>query len=364
TGDYIQKGVAIYEIADLSRVWILFDVYESDISWIKKGDQVSFTVASLPGEEFNGTISYLDPVIDPKTRVAKARIEFSNRSLKLKPEMFVSGVVKAGLNRTAHPVVVPKSAVMWTGKRSIVYIKSTTDQGVNFIMREVTLGPSLGDSYIIESGLEEGEEIAVSGTFSIDASAQLAGKASMMSPEGGVKMTGHDHGSGTPMEMETTTQEPVNKSIVTITETAREALKPLYNSYLDLTENLANDNFKKASEAGIEMKDALGEINMKLFKDDAHNIWMDHAANLESALEHVAHYNSIEKLRAAYKEISDAMIALSRSFGTSADTLYVQYCPMANNDKGANWLSKTSEIRNPYFGDMMLTCGETHDTIH
>ena len=92
-GDYIQSGEAIYEIADLSRVWLLFDIYESDIAWIKKGDQVNFTVASLPGETFKGTISYLDPVIDPKTRVAKARVVVANRGLKLKPEMFASGTV-------------------------------------------------------------------------------------------------------------------------------------------------------------------------------------------------------------------------------------------------------------------------------
>ncbi len=96
-GDYIRRGEAIYEIADLSKVWVLFDVYESDMSWIKKGDKVEFTIASLPGETFNGTITFLDPVIDPKTRVAKARVEVNNRGSKLKPEMFVSGTVEAKL---------------------------------------------------------------------------------------------------------------------------------------------------------------------------------------------------------------------------------------------------------------------------
>lgn len=183
-GDYVRRGEKIYEIADLSKVWLLFDVYESDMAWVEKGDKVEFSISSLPGENFESIISYIDPVINPKTRVAKARVEYNNVNGKLKPEMFASGVVDAKLTGKSNSLVVPKTAVMWTGKRSVVYIKTKSDQGVNFIMREITLGPALGDSYMIEDGLMEGEEIAVNGTFSIDAAAQLAGKPSMMNPGG------------------------------------------------------------------------------------------------------------------------------------------------------------------------------------
>lgn len=371
-GDYVTKGETIYEIADLSRVWVMFDVYETDIAWIGKQDSVEFTVQSLPGKVFEGVISYIDPVIDPQTRVASARVAMKNPDAHLKPGMFTSGIVEAQLDHIDQAMVVPKSAVMWTGTRSVVFVKQTTDQGVNFTYREVTLGPSLGDGYIIDEGLEPGEVIAVNGTFSIDAAAQLAGKPSMMSPEGGVKMTGHNHGGGAG----TTTQndedgtkmamspgKAVNTSKATISDVAKGELEPLYNSYLELTEALANDNFEQASTAGIALKDALGNVNMGAFKDNAHEIWMDHAANLENTLEHVAHVGSIDELRSAYKGISDAMIALTNSFGAIGDTLYLQYCPMANNDQGANWLSNYSEIKNPYFGEMMLKCGETHDTI-
>ncbi|MBN2863318.1 MAG: efflux RND transporter periplasmic adaptor subunit [Bacteroidales bacterium] len=203
-GDYVRRGEAIYEIADLSKVWVLFDVYEQDISWIKKGDRVAFSIASLPGESFTGSISWLDPVIDPETRVARARVEYNNASGKLKPEMFASGLVEAKLSTRSNSLVVPKTAVMWTGKRSVVYVKTNSDKSVNFIMRELTLDPALGDSYLVESGLREGEEIAVNGTFSIDAAAQLAGKPSMMNlssakasegkTEGGQVKAGHNHG--------------------------------------------------------------------------------------------------------------------------------------------------------------------------
>jgi len=197
-GDYVDRGKAIYEIADLSRVWVLFDVYESDMTWLDRGDKITFTVPSLPGETFEGEISFLDPVIDPKTRVAKARVVKSNPGLKLKPEMLVSGVVEAELSKQDNKMVVPKSAVMWTGERSVVYVKAESETGIDFTIRDVTLGPGLGENYIVEDGIEEGEVIAVHGTFSIDAAAQLAGKPSMMNPAGGKVSTGHNHG-GTPM---------------------------------------------------------------------------------------------------------------------------------------------------------------------
>jgi Cu(I)/Ag(I) efflux system membrane fusion protein len=194
-GDYVRKGQPLYEITDLSRVWILLDVYESDISWIKKGSKVNYTVQSYPGENFNGSISFIDPIIDSKSRVSKARLEVSNKDYKLKPEMFVSATIETDLPSTPNAIVIPKTAVMWTGERSVVYVKSASSEQVSFKMRKITLGPALGNSYVVEDGLEEGEEIAVNGTFSIDAAAQLAGKPSMMSPEGGAAITGHDHGT-------------------------------------------------------------------------------------------------------------------------------------------------------------------------
>ena len=179
-GDYVERGQAIYEIANLSRVWVLFDIYEQDMQWIKKGDRIQFTVQSLPGETFDGTISWVSPVINPRTRVAQARIEIANNEQKLMPEMFASGIVESKLNAAEGTLTVPKSAVMWTGKRSLVYVKNPSEEGTRFNMREVTLGPVIGDNFVVESGLDEGEEIAVSGTFSIDAAAQLSGKPSMM----------------------------------------------------------------------------------------------------------------------------------------------------------------------------------------
>jgi Cu(I)/Ag(I) efflux system membrane fusion protein len=181
-GDYVNQGTVLFDVADLSKVWVLFDAYESDLQFLHTGDHLEFAVQALPGVKFTGNISFIDPVIDPVNRVAKVRIEASNQSGKLKPEMFVTGIVNARLDEYKDRLVIPRSAVLWTGTRSIVYVKQTETGEPVFKMREVGLGPALGNSYVITDGLTEGEEIVTQGAFSIDAAAQLDGKASMMNP--------------------------------------------------------------------------------------------------------------------------------------------------------------------------------------
>lgn len=178
-GDYVSQGSVLYEISDLSRVWILFDAYESDLPFLKNGDQIDFTLQALPGTIFSGTVKFIDPVIDPVNRVAKVRVEIGNPDGKLKPEMFATGLVKANLDEFKDKLVIPRSAVLWTGKRSIVYVKQPGEEPV-FKIREIELGPMLGNSYIVTEGLADGEEIVTEGAFSVDAAAQLEGKPSMM----------------------------------------------------------------------------------------------------------------------------------------------------------------------------------------
>lgn len=195
SGDYINQGSVLYEISDLSRVWVLFDAYESDLPFLKQGDKIDFTVQALPGSSFSGTIRFIDPVIDPTNRVAKVRVEISNPGGKLKPEMFTTGIVKSDLKDFADKLVIPRSAVLWTGKRSIVYVKQPGDEPI-FKIREIELGPQLGNSYVVIGGLTDSEEIVTEGAFSVDAAAQLEGKPSMMNPEGGMVSTGHNHTTG------------------------------------------------------------------------------------------------------------------------------------------------------------------------
>jgi len=355
-GDYILQGQSLYEIADISTVWILFDVYESDIPWVKQGDNVEFTVRALPNEKFKGEVSFIDPVINSETRVASARVIIKNPGQRLKPDMFVQGTIKSQLDVNEEVIVVPKSAVMWTGERSVVYVKNASSDKVSFLMKMVTLGPSLGDGYLIKEGLEVGDEIATNGTFSIDAAAQLAGKPSMMNPEGGVPVSGHNHGGASPSETMTIEE-------MSIGQKEKDALSPLFEAYFKLKNNLVNDNFKVGISSAKEMTAILNKIDMKIFKGEAHNFWMKRSDQLESQLKNAAATKDIQKLRIFFEQISDEMILILKTFGAMEKAIYIEHCPMVNSNKGADWLSLESEIKNPYYGEAMLKCGEVKQVI-
>lgn len=210
-GDYIKEGDALFEVVDLSRVWVMFDAYESDLPWMKKDNLIEFTIQSVPGKQYEGKVTYIDPFINPQSRIAQVRVELSNTDDVLKPEMFVNGILKSPITENSNELLIPKSAILWTGKRAVVYVKVPNRNVVSFVYREVVLGPEAGIFYVVAEGLREGEEIAVNGVFRIDASAQLAGKQSMMNPDGGMKMSNaHDHGDKA-MEIPSTEKEATNE---------------------------------------------------------------------------------------------------------------------------------------------------------
>jgi len=182
-GEYINQGSVLFQIADLSHVWAVFQAYEGDLPFLKQGNKIDFTLQAVPGKHFSGKISFIDQVINPSTRTAGVRVDLNNRDGNLKPEMFVTGNVMVSLAQYKKQLVIPQSAVLWTGQRSVVYVKVPGTSVPTFIMREINLGPSLSGAYVVLSGLASGEEIVTNGAFAIDASAQLEGKQSMMNQD-------------------------------------------------------------------------------------------------------------------------------------------------------------------------------------
>jgi Cu(I)/Ag(I) efflux system membrane fusion protein len=191
-GDYINQGSVLFDIADFSHVWILFDAYESDLPFLSVGDKLEYTLQALPGKTFFGRISFINPIVDPVTRTVKVRVETANPGRQLKPEMYADAIVRSPLKQYDNQLVIPKSAVLWTGKRSIVYVKQPHTETPAFRLRQIELGPSLGDAYVVISGIEDGDEIVTNGAFTVDASAQLEGKHSMMNDETPRQTTGHE----------------------------------------------------------------------------------------------------------------------------------------------------------------------------
>ena len=191
-GDYVKEGTQLFEVVNLSKVWVLFDAYESDLPWIKKGDNIEFTLQSFPGKQYKGKVAFIDPLIDGQTRVAQVRVELSNSNGEIKPGMFAKGTLKSNTAPNTNEILIPKSAILWTGKRSVVYVKVSDREMTSFLRREIVLGAEAGNFYVVSEGLSAGEEVATNGVFKIDAAAQLEGKSSMMNPTGEGVSTPHD----------------------------------------------------------------------------------------------------------------------------------------------------------------------------
>jgi len=344
-GDYVERGMPIYEISDLSKVWVLFDLYESDLNWVKEGSKISYTINSIPGETFEGTISFIDPLINGQTRVASARVEVNNKDGRLKPEMFASGVVVNDISgKETQEIVIPKSAVLWTGKRSVVYIKETMENKAGFNLREIVLGPALGDSYIVTEGLQQGEEIVTNGTFTVDAAVQLSGRPSMMNPK-------------------TETKKSDSFISVNISAEEKQQFEPILSNYLEFKEALVGDDFSSAKKLAIQLDKKIKNINKSQFTEEAAKIWESFQKELLKSTMAMSTAKDIQEMRNNFDELSETTIGMVKSFQLTNKELYVLHCPMANNNKGADWLSASSEVKNPYYGSAMLNCGELKSTI-
>jgi membrane fusion protein, copper/silver efflux system len=159
----------LFNIADLSRVWVEIEVYENEFPNIKVGQQVEILSQSFPGKPFSGRVAFIYPFLDPKTRTVKARVEMANPGMRLKPDMFVNALIKVPLGKA---IVVPVTAVIDTGKRQTVWVENSPGM---FEPREVRVGQRTDDKAQILSGLNPGDKVAVSGAYLIDSESQLKG---------------------------------------------------------------------------------------------------------------------------------------------------------------------------------------------
>jgi len=347
-GDHVKEGTPLFMISNLSTVWAVFDVYEQDISNIKIGQELAIKTNAYPNEVIHAKINFIDPILNAKNRSIAVRATLQNRKNKLKPGMLIFSTVNVHSNKKENTSVqVPKTAVLWTGKRSVVYVK--TSEGV-FELREVVLGADLGEVYQVVSGLDLGEEIVVNGTFTVDAVAQLQGKPSMM--EQGL------------LKQEVQTEiTPKNYDKINVNPKFKKQLQVVFDEYFKLKDAFVATDSMKAKEKAKNMLAALQQVEMKnLKKPEAHQVWMPAKKQLQLSLQKVMKENNIEKQRATFINISSEIQKLSSIFGTNK-TIFVQFCPMANDNGGANWLSTQEKIMNPYFGDKMLHCGSVKATI-
>ena len=322
-GDAVKKGQVLYRSADLSKVWAQLDGYENNLESVSVGQRVLLKSPNLSMFSSEGTISFIDQVINEKTRTYSIRVEVLNDRGILKPGMFVRATLESP---DSSGLQIPTSAVLWTGKRSLVYVQMNSS---TFELREVEVGQEDSEFYTVLSGLSEGESVVVDGAFQIDASAQLRGLESMMSyqAEG---------------EENTESYSVLDDSM----------MRALVAPYLKLKDELVRSDAKTSSALAKEMLVLLSDKKYAFSR-----------TNLKAPLESLQKTEDIEVQRELFRLISNEMIQWASSTQSVSSKLYVQFCPMADNNKGAKWLSTEEEIRNPFYGDAMLTCGSVVDIL-
>ncbi|MBO6793133.1 MAG: efflux RND transporter periplasmic adaptor subunit [Balneolaceae bacterium] len=356
---HVIAGSLMYQIVDLTSVWVLFDVFEQDIAKISNGQNIEFTTASYPGRTFTGMVDYINPMVDNARRTVEIRVQAENPSLQLKPNMLVEGVITA--SNKEKQLLIPRSAVMWTGTRSIVFVEEPNTEEPTFTAREVVLGERVGNQFIVLEGLGEGERVVTNGTFKLDSAAQLADKLSMMNrtPGSGANRSGHE-GHAMPENTPSTTQDHSDhqtQHASTIPEEFKNQLKDVVSHYLSMKDAFVESNSNQASASATEMLNSLSEVDMALLKGDTHLEWMRFLSELTTHIKEISG-NPIDKQRAAFSKLSPKLIEVVKHFEING-VFYQQFCPMSNDGEGAYWLSEQEEIANPYFGSQMHNCGET-----
>jgi Cu(I)/Ag(I) efflux system membrane fusion protein len=284
--------------------------------------------------------------------------------------MLVRGTLLSNLE--SEKLMVPASSVLWTGPRSLVYVKDTSVEVPRFEVREVELGVRSGDYYVIEEGLDEGEEVVFNGNFRIDSEFQLADKFSMMNrdPGSGAVPTGHQHGDTdmdeSEMEEEDHSDHQSDGSAEEegneVDEAFREEFTEMLEIYLTLKNELIESDLESAVNSANNLITQLEEIGEHRLEGDSHVAWMESYSAIMEHAESMSNTDDIEEYREAFSLLSDQLIEDVKTFGIEG-VIYHQYCPMAFDNEGADWLSRNEQIQNPYLPENMLTCGEVIERI-
>lgn len=268
-GMYVQTGTRIYTIADLSRVWVVLEAYESDLPWVKMGQQVEFQTEAHPGDVFKGVVVYIDPTVSEKTRTVNVRLDVPNPGGKLKPGMFVRAVKRARPDSSKEALVIPVSAPLITGKRAIVYVQVPGKEGT-YEGREIVLGPRAGDFYVVRSGLSEGDWLVTKGNFKVDSAVQLMAKPSMMNPQGVQAPADHQHGERAPGD-----GTPVGTPPSPVPEALASQLPRLAEAYETLKAALQRKDLEKSRQAYKVFYNVLCAVDPSSLKDRSALVWKE-----------------------------------------------------------------------------------------
>ena len=365
-GDRVRTGDRIYTVADLSQLWLQMDAYESDLAWLRYGQEVEFTTEAYPGEVFKGRVAFIDPVLNNNTRTVKVRVNVSNEDGRLKPEMFVRAVVRSKVasggrvldaalagkwispmhpeivkdepgdcdvcgmplvraeslgyvtaepSDAAKPLVIPVSAALLTGTRAIVYVQVPDAEEPTYEGREIVLGPRAGDYYLVKTGLEEGELVVTNGNFKLDSALQISAKPSMMTPDGGGGGGAHNHG-GDAMP-KGNGEKMADHSAMSLPPQVHQQLVAVLDSVHAIEAAIGEAELKKIREAFASLGQQVAAVNGKALMGDMAAQWGEFAMLLRNDSVEGGSVKSLQEADRVYLVTKDHAKRLQKMFGVS-----------------------------------------------
>ena len=352
-GQYLQEGESLYRIENINQLWVEAELYADETKYARTGDKVTVRVNGFESYPVEAKIIFLSPEFRTNTQITVMRAEMENPKLQLKPGMQAQVL----FSHSSHEAIsVPPDAVIRDGKGSHLYVQVGKN---TFRPKMVKTGIEDFEKVEITEGLHEKDTVVITGAYLLYSEIVLK--------KGGNPMAGHNHDAMSKMETPSgqETEPPVSDTgdQLAVDPNFSAQLNQLLTPYLKLKDALVESNAKNASAASKNLSSVLQKIDMSLLKDNAHTEWMEKLTTMEQSANNIQATDDLGKQRVSFSALSDALSSAFKTFKVTGLQAYYQYCPMAFNNKGAYWISDSKEISNPYFGEKMLRCGETKETL-
>lgn len=351
-GQYVGEGGLLYRLVDLSQLWVEADLYAGEADWLKVGSRVQVQIAGYESEPLTARVAFINPEYRAGSQILTVRAELANPTGRFQPGMQARLLAQHGRQQG---ITLPVDAVIRDQRGTHVYVQ-TTDS--TFQPRRVETGLETADQVAITGGLKGDEQVVVSGAYLLYSEIILKKGVNPLTAIAAENKAEQ----ASPNRRDAPGGAPPNRT-TSVPKAFQHQLTILYEQSLRLTESLIASNPAKARTQAAAARQALEGINMHLLQEPEHQDWMKQLSRMQAALSSLAAAADLEKQRSAYAQFSDGLYLSIKTFGIEDKPVFRQFCPMAQNNQGGYWLSDRKAIRNPYFGEQMLSCGETKEEI-
>ena len=351
-GMRVDPGMRVYQIADLSKIWVMVSLYEYQLPFVQEGQQATMHLPYIPGQTFEGRVIYVYPYLDEKTRQVRVRLEFENPDLFLKPGMYARIELRSTIAR--ERTVAPRSAVIDTGERQVAFL--SLGEG-RFEPRDVRMGVETEGGLVeILDGLSPGELVVTSGQFLLDSEARIR--------ESLAKMIKGDLAS----DQKAVVDVVGTSELTSLPPAVSAGISSALQRYFEVGDLLARDETAGIADPARAVALAVDDLLNVEIPDDPH-FWHRHdeIATVRGQALQIAGATDIATARLAFADLSVALVKLVKASGippTITFEFQELHCPMFREGQGGSiWLQPSGDVRNPFFGAVMLKCFDERRTL-